>query len=223
MIRLHHAAQTRSFRVLWALEELGLPYDLVVHSMLDGSLRRPEFTALSPASRVPAIEIDGRSLAESGAILQHLSETAGSETAAALGPGLGERPDWLEWIHYAETAGALIANLTQQHIVLREDDMRSPVLMRLEAKRLERALAAVETRIAGDWLLASGFTMADIAMGYAAWIGQRFVALDALPKTAAWLARLQARPGFAHAAARDGTPEIYLRPFYPPPDPPPRV
>ena len=213
MIRLHHVAQARSFRVLWLLEELGLEYEIVHHSFFDRSLRDPAFLALSPAGRVPALEIDGRVLFESGAILQYLCETRG-----AFGPGPGERPDWLEWLHFAETIAAHVANLTQQHIVLREDAMRSPTVMRLEAKRLEKTLEAVDRGLAGDHLLASGFTAADVAVAYGALIGRRFVTLDRLPRVAGWLDRLAARPAFGRALAKDGVPQIYLRGFYPAPE-----
>lgn len=214
MIRLHHVAQTRSFRVLWMLEELGLPYELVRHDFFDRSLRAPGYLAMSPAGRVPALEIDGRCLAESGAILQWLAETQGPQLLGAP----QERPDWLEWLHYAETVAAHVANLTQQHIMLREDTMRSPTVMRLEAKRLEKTLQGVERRLAGDWLLASGFSAADIAVSYGAMIGRRFVDPAGLPRVAGWLSRCAARPAFARAADRDGPPQIYLKSFYPPPE-----
>ena len=213
MIRLHHVAQARSFRVLWLLEELGLGYELVSHSFFDKSLRDPAYLAISPAGRVPALEIDGRAMFESGAILEYLVETRG-----AFGPGRGERADWLEWLHFAETIAAHVANLTQQHIVLREDAMRSPTVMRLEAKRLEKTLEVVERGLAGEHLLASGFSAADVAVAYGALIGRRFVTLDGLPRVAAWLDRLAARPGFARATAKDGVPQIYLRDFYPAPE-----
>ncbi|MDP3339747.1 glutathione S-transferase family protein [Frigidibacter sp.] len=213
MIRLHHVAQTRSFRVLWMLEELGLDFDVVPHSFFDRSLRDPAYLALSPAGRVPALEIDGRTLCESGAILQYLAETRGTLTGTPE-----ERPDWLEWLHYAETVGSHVANLTQHHIILRDPAMRSATVMRLEAKRLEKALEGIERRMAGDWLLPSGFSAADIAVSYGALIGQRFTALDRLPKVSAWLDRLNARPAFQRAAARDGAAQIYMQAFYPPPE-----
>ena len=77
MIRLHHVPGSRSMRVLWLLEELGLPCELQVWSLTDGGLRSPEFQAMSPAGRVPALQIDGRAIFESGAIVQYLTEREG--------------------------------------------------------------------------------------------------------------------------------------------------
>ncbi len=216
MIRLHHVPQARSFRILWLLEELGESFEVVPHSFFDKSLRSADYLALSPAGRVPALEIDGRVLFESGAIAEYLCETRGR-----LGrmPGEVERAEWLEWIHFAETAGQHLANLTQHHIALREPWMRSPTVMRLEAKRLEKVLAVPDRVLTGhDWLLPSGFSAADVAMGYSALVGRRFVRLDSLPALAAWLERIAARPAFRRALARDGVAEIYRQEFYEAPD-----
>ncbi|MBP7242768.1 glutathione S-transferase family protein [Amaricoccus sp.] len=212
-LRLHHVPQARSFRILWLLHEMGEAPEIVRRSMLDGSTRRPDYLALSPAGRVPALEIDGRVLFESGAITEYLCETR----APALGraPGDPERADWLQWLHFAETIGQHVANLTQQHIVLREDRMRSPTVMRLEARRLEKTLEVVDRAVAArDWLLPSGFSAVDVAVGYSAMTARRFVRLDPLPGVARWLDRLEARPACRAALAEDGPPEIYMRPFY---------
>ena len=77
MIRLHHVPGSRSMRVLWLIEELGLDCQIVVWSLTDGSLRSPEFLALSPAGRIPALQIDGRAIFESGAIVQYPTEREG--------------------------------------------------------------------------------------------------------------------------------------------------
>lgn len=212
-LRLHHVPQARSFRILWLLHEMGEAPEIVRRSMLDGSTRRPDYLALSPAGRVPALEIDGRVLFESGAITEYLCETR----APALGraPGDPERADWLQWLHFAETIGQHVANLTQQHIVLREDRMRSPTVMRLEARRLEKTLEVVDRAVAArDWLLPSGFSAVDVAVGYSAMTARRFVRLDALAGVARWIDRLEARPACRAALAEDGPPEIYMRPFY---------
>lgn len=216
MIRLHHVAQARSFRILWLMEEMGLDFEIARLSFFDKSLRAPDYLALSPAGRVPALEIDGRVLHESGAITEYLCATRGM-----LGrrEGDAEWVDWLQWLHFAETIAQHLANLTQQHIALREDWMRSPTVMRLEAARLGRALDVVERGLgAHDWLLPSGFSAVDCAVGYGAMIGRRFVGFEALPRVAGWLRRCEARAAFGRAAARDGAAEIYRREFYAPPE-----
>ena len=212
MIRLHHVAQARSFRILWLMEEMGLDFEVVRHSFFDKSLRAPEFLAISPAGRVPAVEIDGRVIYESGAIMEYLCATRGMLGRAA---GDADWVDWLEWLHFAETIGQHLANLTQQHIALREDWMRSPTVMRLEAKRLGKALDVVEAGLgADDWLLSSGFSAVDCAVGYGGMIARRFIGFEALPRVAGWLHRCEERPAFRRAEARDGEAEIYRRAFY---------
>jgi glutathione S-transferase len=216
MIRLHHVAQARSFRILWLLEEMGETFEVVPHSFFDKSLRAPEYLALSPAGRVPALEVDGRVLFESGAITEWLCETRGK-----LGrlPGDPERAEWLEWLHFSETAAQHLAALTQQHIVLREAWMRSPTVMKLEAKRLANVLAVADRALQRrDWLLPTGFSAVDVTMGYSALVGARFVRLDAMPALAGWLNRIAERPAFQQAQARDGVREIYTQAFYEAPD-----
>ncbi|MCC5965498.1 MAG: glutathione S-transferase [Natronohydrobacter sp.] len=209
VIRLWHVAQSRSFRVLWALEEIGAEYELIRCSLFDRSLRAPEHLARSPAGRVPAFEDGATVLCESGAILAWLAETRAPHLRVAEG-GEG-RPAFLQGLHYAETLGAHLANLTQHHVVLRDPAMRSPTVMRLEAKRLENALGAV-----GPGWAAGAFSVADVALGYAVWAAQRFVSLQ--NGAAKYLAACEARSAFQRALAKDGPAEIYLRDFYPPPE-----
>lgn len=218
MIRLHHVPQARSFRALWLLHEMGLEFEVVRRSFFDKSLRAPDYLALSPAGRVPALEIDDRVLFESGAIAEYLCETR-AQAGLGRAPGDPERADYLQWLHFAETIGQSLAILTQQHIVLRADSMRSPTVMRLEARRLEKTLEVVERAVAGrDWLLPTGFSAADVQVGYGVLIARRFVPADLLPGVAAYHDRFAARPGFRAALADDGTPEIYTRDFYEAPD-----
>ena len=211
MIRLHHSPGTRSVRSLWLLEELGVDYELIVVPF-DRTLRSPEYLALNPAGRVPALEIDGRALFETGAIAEVLCERFSPD-------GLGrtadhpERLDWLQWLHFAETVSVHCQILTQQHIVLREDHMRSPILTQIEAKRLANTVRAVEGALRGDYLL-SDFSAADIALGQAVDMATRFVRIGPFPKVGNWLALLRARPAFARAM--DGADGFYAREFYPP-------
>lgn len=218
MIRLHHCPQARSFRTLWLLHEMRLPFQVQRHSFFDKSLRRAEYLALSPAGRVPALEIDGRVLFESGAITEYLVETR-PECGLGRFAGDAERADWLQWLHFAETLGQHLAILTQQHIMLREDWMRSPTVMRLEARRLEKALEVIDRALEGRaWLLPSGFSAVDTNVGYGVMIARRFVPADLLPGVDAYYQRLTARPAFQQAMAEDGAAEIYPQDFYEVPD-----
>lgn len=216
---LWHVPQARSFRVLWMLEELGLDYELRHLSFFDKSLRSPPFSKVNPFGRVPALEIGQRVMTESLAILEWLVET---HPAAGLwrAPGAPERMAWLERLHFAESVGQHLAILTQQHIALREDHMRSPVVMKLEAKRLEKALGVLEAALADgrEWLLEGGFSAVDIANHYGVWIARRFVSLAPFEHLLGWDARCMARPAFRRALEKDGQAEIYTREFYPVPE-----
>ena len=213
---LYHAPQSRSFRILWFLHEAGIAHEVRYRSFGGKALRDPAFLAISPAGRVPAVEIDGVAMVESGAILEYLAETR----AAGLGraPGDSERAAYLEWLHHGETMAQHMQVLTFQHVVLRPE-ARSPALTRLETLRLQRVLEGVAGRLgARDWLLSGGFSAADVMVGASLEIARRFVRLEAMPALAAYHARLTARPAFAAAQAVDGTSELYLQEFYEVPD-----
>lgn len=216
VIRLHHCPQTRSMRSLWLIRELGLEAEVITHPF-DRTLRDPAYLALSPAGRVPALELDGETLFETGAITELLCERFSTD-GLGRGPGHPERGAFLVWIHFAETLSQHVAALTQQHVMLYEDAMRSPVVMRLEAKRLAKCYEAIEARLSEtgcDSLLAGGFSAADISVGQAVYMSQYFVTLDGYPRSAAWYAAISARPGFQAALPAPGE-GIYDRAFYPP-------
>lgn len=215
MIRLHHVPGSRSMRVLWLLEELGLEAEVVTWSLTDGRLRSAEFRALSPAGRIPALEIDGRVIFESGAIVEYLTESRGS---LAPHPGTADRIDFLEWLHFAETQANILQNLNIHHIFLRPESARSAALTRLDTKRLEVTMRALEARLTGrDWLL-DIFSAADCMMGFNLEAMFRFVRPEGFPAIAAWAARAQARPAYCRALAKGGTSAIYTQDFYELPD-----
>lgn len=214
MIRLHHAAQSRSMRSLWLLYELGLDFELKTYPF-GAALQAPAYRALNEAGRVPTLEIDGQVIRESGAIAQVLC-------ARAPEVGLGRTPDqadwaaWLDWIHFAETISVHAASLTQQHIILFEDHMRSPVIMKIEAKRLARTYQTIERALTDrDYLLDSGFSAADIGVGQAIYMGRHFATLEGCPHVQEWYDRITARPAFQKALPDAGE-GLYAKPFYAP-------
>lgn len=216
MIRLHHVAQSRSMRTLWLLHELGQPFEVKTWPF-DKTLRGAEFLALNPAGRVPALEMDGRSYWETGAITEILCERF-PDAGLGRAPQHPERADWLIYLHFSETISQHTAALTQQHIALYDDTMRSPVVMRLEAKRLEKCLGVIEARLQGrDYLLDGGFSAADISVGQAVYMALHFVRLDAFPALGAWYGRITARPGFKASLPITGEEDqLYTRDYYEP-------
>lgn len=216
MIRLHHCHQTRSMRVLWLLHEIGCDFEVVEHGF-DKSLRSDAYTQLHPVGRVPTLEIDGDIVWESGAAVEVLCEHF---PASGLGRSVehGERAQWLTLLHFAETVSQHTAALTQQHVALFEDWMRSPVIMTLEAKRLARCFAAIEKQLSDgrDALLPSGVSAVDIAVGQAVYMGQHFVRLEDFPGVFGWFSRMEAREAFQRSLPPDGAPRLYTRRFYDP-------
>ncbi|GFE65784.1 glutathione S-transferase family protein [Litoreibacter roseus] len=216
MIRLHHAHQTRSMRTLWLLEELGVEYELVVHPF-GKNLRSSDYLRLNPSGRVPALEIDEGCMFETAAITGYLCELF-PDTALGRAPGDPERRDWLVWVSFAETISQHTAALTQQHIALYEDEMRSPIVMKLEAARLGKCYAALEGRLQGrEYLLDGGFSAADISCGQAVYMSRHFARTDPFPAVEAWYGRITDRPAFK-ASLPPRNERLYPREFYPVPE-----
>jgi glutathione S-transferase len=199
MIELWHCPDARSFRPLWALEELGLPYEL--HLLpFPPRVRQPEYLEVNPLGTIPAMKDGGTFMTESAAIVQYLVTRYGPGDLAvpADDPAYGA---WLNWLHFGE------ATLTfPQTLVLRyrqfepgkaevvADDYAKWFLSRL--RHVDRAL---ET---GDWLCAGRFTAADISVGYALLLAHSLKLDDRISSaTKAYWQRLKSRPAFLAAKA----------------------
>jgi len=217
VIRLHHGWESRSTRSLALLYEMGLPFELVIHSFRK-SLYSEGYRKLSPAGRVPALEDGDQVIFEAGAITEYL---VASYPECGLGRPLGdsEHWQWVQWLHFAETMGQHLATLTQHHVVLREDWMRSPTVMKYETMRLRRVLGVVNDALEGqDYLLARGFSAVDTNIGYSVYGARFFVDLAEFPNVEAYHARLMARPSFQKALPPEGAERLYHRSFYELPD-----
>ena len=216
MITLHHVAAARSFRTLWLLEELGLPYEVKHYRITDGSLRDPAFLAISPAGRVPALEVDGKVIFESQAITQYLCE---SRPLAGLAPKQDEpeRVEYLQWLAFAETQANIIASLNLQMIFLRPPAKPSVAVLKLEVARLKATLRPLEQLLAKqDWLLQDGFSAADTMLGYNLFAVKYYVDMAEFGNVIAYMDRMEARPAFQRARANDGKQEFYTKDFYDP-------
>jgi glutathione S-transferase len=213
MIRLHHVPWGRSFRVLWLLQEMGLTPELELYQIGTRKMQEPGLKDHSPAGRIPALEIDGRTIFESAAILQYLCETR-PEFGFGRAPGDADRVAYLEAMGFAETQASLIEQLNLNHLFLRAPAKPSPAVVKLNTLRLKGTLEALDGMVAGDYLLPSGFSAADAMLGFNLFAAPFYVRLDPWPGLQAYWARLQARPGFQAAAKIEGPQEFYARDFY---------
>jgi glutathione S-transferase len=194
---------------------MGLDFDLKVYNF-GKELRDPSYLAVHPLGRVPSLVHDGQVLYETGAITQYLCEKY-PETGLGRDIGHLERLEWLQWLHYAETIAVHGATLTQQHIVIFEDKDRSPLLMKLERRRLEKTLEVLDKALEGrDYLLKSGFSAVDTNIGYSIHIARYFTPLAAFPNVEAYYLRLNRRPAFQKSIPEK--PAIYKKSFYEVPD-----
>ncbi|KIN73008.1 Glutathione S-transferase [Sulfitobacter guttiformis KCTC 32187] len=191
-------------RSLWLLHELGIAFEVVKHGF-DKSLRAPDYLLKSPAGRVPALELDGAAIFETGAITEVLCELFSPEVLGRPA-GHAERAQWLIWVHFAETISQHAAALTQQHVALREDHMRSPIVMKLEAARILKCYAALDARLAGrDYLLDGGFSAADVSVGQAVYLAKFFAHIDGFAAVKSWYERITARAAFVASLPGDET------------------
>ena len=214
MIRLHHVPWGRSFRVLWLLCEMGMPPDEIVRYRIgDRAMREEGLMGRSPAGRIPALEIDGRSIFESSAILHYLCESR-PEHGFGRAPGHPDRVRYLELMSFAETMASLIEQLNLSHLFLRPPAKPSPVVVKLNTLRLADTLRALEGMVEGDYLLPSGFSAADTMLGFNLFAAPYYVRMDGFPALQAYWARLQAREGFRQAAAIEGPQDFYAKDFY---------
>ena len=210
-IILHHCHQARSVRSLWLLYELDVPFELVTYEF-GKELRSDAYLAKHPLGRVPSLEIDGQVMFETGAITEYLCEKFDSPLGRKAGDP--ERLEWLQWLHYAETIAVHGASLTQQHIVIYKDEDRSAMVMKLETRRLEKALEVLDNHLQDRDYLLQEFSAVDISVGYSAYLAQHYVKLSQFKALSAWMARLEARAAFIKAVAPSGTRVIFTKEFY---------
>ncbi|MGR3413975.1 glutathione S-transferase family protein [Pseudooceanicola nanhaiensis] len=217
---MHHVQYGRSFRVLWLLEEIGVErfggLEIVEHRIGTREMAESGLARVSPAVRIPAIEMDGLEMSESGAIVEYLVETFAPGLGRA--PGDADRAAYLQWIHFAETQASLIENLNLQTVFLRPPAKPLPVVVKLTVARLRQTLRGMEARLSGDWLLKGGFSAADIMMGFNLFAAPYYVKLDEFPKLMAYKARMEAREAYQRAVAREGEQRFYTQDFYPVPE-----
>jgi glutathione S-transferase len=200
MLIVHHLNNSRSQRILWLLEELGVPYTIKAYSRdAVTNLAPPELKAVHPLGKSPVLEDAGRIVTESGAITDYIIRRHGGGRMAPT-PGTDAHETYLEWLHFAEGSAM------------------TPFLLALYTARLGEAAAPLQPRIqeqigahvayfsqvlgSNDWLVENTLSGADIMMSFIAEIATAQGLGAHFPNIAAYAKRLQDRPAWQAAAAK---------------------
>ena len=218
MLTVHHLNNSRSQRVLWLLEELGLPYE-IVHYQRDPKtmLAPPELRRVHPLGKSPVVTTDeGLVLAESGAIVETLIERHGQGRFAPAA-GSADALRYRYWLHYAE--GSAMPPLLLKLIFDKIESAKMPFFIRPIAKGIAGKAKAgfvtpnIRTHLdfmegelgKSEWFAGAEFTGADIQMSFPVEAARERGGLDdSRPRLMAWLARIHARPAYQQALARGG-------------------
>ncbi len=200
-MKIYHAPNTRSVRIVWLFEELGLPYDLEKHKLGDSGMRSPEYLKVHPMGRVPALQDGETTIFESGAIVQYVLTRYG-EGRLVPDATSAEFPQYLQWLHYAEGMIMPPVNIIVVETILLPPDRRNQVNVDRATKLLSRMLGAIDTHLAGREFLAGDFSGADIMTGHACTVARRLGAdVSDKPNVTAYIERLNARPALKRAWA----------------------
>lgn len=220
MIVVHHLNNSRSQRVLWLLEELGLEYEIKRYQRdRKTMLAPPELRAVHPLGKSPVITDGDLTLAESGAIIEYLVDRYGN---GRLLPAAGtpERLRYTYWLHFAEGSAMppLLLKLVFDRIPRGVPALIRPVarliangaLRAVVTPNIERQLDLMESELGkSSWFAGDKFTAADIQMSFPLEAAASRGGLSASrPKLMQWLERIHARPAYQRALERGGKYEL---------------
>ena len=196
-MRLHHQPRSRSTRVLWLLEELGIPFDLTVMSREDK--QTPEYRAMHPLGRSPVLEEEGGPIFESAALILHLADQ--NLDAGLIGPlGSHERGLQYQWCFFGMTdlEGALMDVARQ----VWSDGEPDAGIVERATERFVAAAGAIEGALGGgDYLVGNAFSVADVVVGSVLGFARTGELIELPPGIVAYVDRLDARPARQRAVA----------------------
>ncbi|MBL8918043.1 MAG: glutathione S-transferase family protein [Myxococcaceae bacterium] len=196
-MKLFYVPRTRANRPRWLLEELGVPYELVRLDPTKGETRTDEHTARHPLKHVPVLETADGALFESAAIVLHLADLHGK-----LIPPVGSRERGLvyQWLFFAMTELEPHAAVSFAEKVIKKTP-DSELALKAKVKLNEGAQVVNSQLEARDFILPSGFSVADIVLGSVVWWANRMGAIEHAPHVQRYLERLTARPAYQRAVA----------------------
>ncbi|SFC32219.1 glutathione S-transferase [Marinospirillum celere] len=217
MLTLHHLEKSRSHRIVWLLELLGVEYQIKTYQRDAKTLLAPaELKAIHPLGKSPVLTDGDRVIAESGALIDYLVEVYGQ---GRLQPGKDNLDAWVDyryWLHYAE--GSLMPWLLMNLVFTQIPKQPMPffikpvakgisgkVLEQLVTPNLNTHLPFIEQQLEGKrWLLGEQLTAADVQMSFPLQAVAARMDVKAYPNLAAYVARIQEEPSWQQVIAKVG-------------------
>ena len=201
-MKIYHVKGTRSIRVIWLCEELGIPCEVETVDFSPAFRNTPAWREKSPTGKVPVLEDGDLTMFESGAMVQYVQDRYGK---GRLQPDAGSAQSalFLQWCWFAEATFARPLGDIVHHTVFKPEAERIPAVVVDARGRALTCLDAVNGTVESNtFLLGNEFTAADIMMGYTLMLAQRVNVLeDDHPHASAYFERLQARPAYQKATA----------------------
>jgi glutathione S-transferase len=202
MIEVHHLNESRSRRITWLLEELGLDY--TVHAYQRNPKTRlapPELEKIHPLGKAPVIRDGDEVIFESGAIIEYLVRKYGR---GRLAPASDSRDynRYLQFLHYAE--GSAMLPLMLKLYTSRLGDGAAPLQPRIESE-MQRHLGFLNSELAGrDYFIGNELTGADVQLSFAVQMAVKFCGEEAYPNLTAFVRRIEARDAYRRAIEKSG-------------------
>ncbi len=198
-ITLHHLRYSRSTRIIWLLEELDVGYTLVEHHRHEDTNRsQDDFFAIHPLGKAPAVDVDGRVMVESGAIIEYIIEAHG-QGKLGVAPGHADRSAYLEWLQFGEGTVAMPLLLTLLGPRFGGLD-GLPMLKGFVDGEVTKLFDYVDAHMEGrEYLVGDSLTGADINMEYLLELSNLVGILNDRPHAKAYLERMMARDAYKKA------------------------
>jgi len=215
MVIVHHLNNSRSQRILWLMEELGVPYEVKRYERDAQTMLAPvELRAIHPLGKSPVITDSGKVIAETGAIIEYIIETYGQGRLIPAA-GTAERLRYTYWLHYAE--GSAMTPLLLK-LVFTALPTRAPLLLRGLVKAIANGAQTgfIDPQLKAHvdywddelaksaWFAGQDFTAADIMMSFPLEAGAARAGAGSRPHVKAFLERIHARPAYREALKRGG-------------------
>ena len=202
MIVVHHLNDSRSQRILWLLEELGLPYEIKPYQRdAETRLAPPELKKVHPLGKSPVINDANLTIIESGAIIDYVIRRHGGGRLQPA-PETSAYDEYMQWMHYAE--GSAMLPLMLNLYAARLGQAAAPLMPRIESE-IANHLAYIDSSLKGrNFLVGDSLTGADIQMSFVGEVAGAFGKRTQHSNLDAWIKRLHERPAYKKALERGG-------------------